>query len=33
MPLPLYFEIIDAHWAARKMLLSTTALLAQASAQ
>jgi len=33
IPLPLYFEIIDVHWAARKMLLSTTALLAEASAQ
>ncbi len=33
LPLPLYFEIIDAHWAARKALLENSALLAQASAQ
>ena len=33
LPLSLYFEVIDAHWAARKMLLSMTALLAEASAQ
>lgn len=33
LPLPLYFEIIDAHWAARETLLESSALLAQASAQ
>jgi Bardet-Biedl syndrome 9 protein len=33
LPLPLYFEIIDSHWAARKALLATSTLLAEASAQ
>ncbi len=33
LPLPHYFEVIDSHWAARKTLLSMSALLAEASAQ
>jgi hypothetical protein len=33
LPLPLYFETVDVHWAARKALAATSAALAEASAQ
>jgi hypothetical protein len=33
LPLPLYFDIVDHHWAARKKLADMTVLLAEAAAQ
>jgi len=33
LPLPLYFEAIDGHWAARKALAASCSALAEASAQ